>query len=162
MASSTKPIALNEADTTVRPVPNSGPPVIDAMARITASPITPPRPVGSGHCAVRARQEAKAAAAMTPNSQAGSRQRIRSSGRWVNSRQPQAAIGSRKAMVARPNSCIARSAAMAPGSPRRLRTGSLVAWLKLGSFTDQVASAAAAARDQPRSARAPRARAAGD
>ncbi len=32
---------------------------------------------------------------------------------------------------------------MAPGTPSRLRTGALVAWLSLGSCTDQVASASA-------------------
>jgi hypothetical protein len=31
---------------------------------------------------------------------------------------------------------------MAPGRPSRLRTGLTVAWLKLGSCTDQLASAA--------------------
>ena len=43
----------------------------------------------------------------------------------------------------------------APGEPSRLRTGALVAWLKLGSCTDQVASATAsriADRDQQRTA----------
>ena len=140
----TKPTMPNDTAATVRPVPNSGPPTIEAIEQITASPMTPPMPVGNGHCAVRVRHEAKAAAATRPISQAGTRQRMRSSRRWVNSRQPQAAIGTMMARVARPNSWVARSAAIAPGAPRRLRTGALVAWLKLGSFTDQVASAAAA------------------
>ncbi len=56
------------------------------------------------------------------------------------------AIGSTKAMAASPSNCINRSAAMAPGAPSMLRTAADVAWLKLGSRTDQVASAAAAAR----------------
>ena len=41
-------------------------------------------------------------------------------------------------------SCIIRSALIAPGSPSMLRTGALVAWLSEGSCTDQVASASAA------------------
>ena len=37
--------------------------------------------------------------------------------------------------------CITRSAAIAPGAPRRLWTRAFVAWLRLGSLTDQVSSA---------------------
>ena len=37
--------------------------------------------------------------------------------------------------------CITRSAAIAPGAPRRLWIWALVAWLRLGSLTDQVSSA---------------------
>ena len=37
--------------------------------------------------------------------------------------------------------CITRSAAIAPGAPRRLWMRALVAWLRLGSLTDQVSSA---------------------
>ena len=98
------------------------------------------RPVGGARQAGR-----KSAAAKTPPAiQAATRQPIRSSRRCVNSRQPQNAGRHDHAMVARPNSCMARSAAIAPGAPSRLRTARRVAWLKLGSLTDQVASAAAA------------------
>src|SRR5215831_17326327 len=45
------------------------------------------------------------------------------------------------ATAAVPNSCISRSAVIAPGSPNRLWTGAEVAWVRLGSCTDQVASA---------------------
>src|SRR5271157_5448843 len=37
--------------------------------------------------------------------------------------------------------CITKSAAIAPGAPRRLWMRALVAWLRLGSLTDQVKSA---------------------
>ena len=47
----------------------------------------------------------------------------------------------------RPSICISRSALMAPGYPRTLRIGREVAWLRLGSCTDHVISAAAATPD---------------
>ena len=49
--------------------------------------------------------------------------------------------GSTIASVAIPNSCMARSAPTAPVTPSTLRTGVLVAKLRLGSLTDHVASA---------------------
>src|SRR5215813_7044703 len=100
-------------------------------------------PVGSGQWGGRVRHDANAADNVRPTIQAAIRQGRRSRIRWVNKRQPQNAGGRIIAMVATPKSCIARSAAIAPVAPKRLRTGELVAWLKLGSLTDQVASAAA-------------------
>ena len=107
----------------------------------------------------RSRRRARSAAATTAARQAGGKaggeQRRRqihrraaaARGRTagaMTSRQPQIATGSTSAIAARPKSCISRSAAMAPGAPSRLRTGALVAWLRLGSCTDQVASASVA------------------
>ena len=77
--------------------------------------------------------------------------------------QPQTAIGVRSSTDASPKSCIARSATIAPGRPRRLRTAASVALLRLGSSTDQVASAvvttpAKPIRPSPRSSAARRSR----
>ena len=77
----------------------------------------------AARCAGRVRQAMKPAASGAPASHSGRRSRIRSSGRWVNSRQPQNATGSTIAMAASPNSCISRSAAIAPPVPSRLCTG---------------------------------------
>ena len=71
------------------------------------------------------------------------RRPLRSSERWVKSRQPHMAIVNTRATAARPNNCINKSAIAAPGKPKRLLASALVAWEKLGSLTDQVASAIA-------------------
>ena len=49
-----------------RVAPESGPPKTQAGARNSASPITPPRPVGSGQALLGGRQDAKPAAAAAP------------------------------------------------------------------------------------------------
>ena len=86
--------------------------------RSMASPMTPPRPVGSGQCALFGRQATKPAPNTVPASQNDSRIHSRSNGRWVAMRQPQTATGSTSTVEARPNNCISRSAPMAPGVPR--------------------------------------------
>src|SRR2546421_487181 len=106
-----------------------------------ASPMTPPSPLGSGQCGLAGRQEARPAAKTEPASQNARRIHSRSNGRWVAMRQPQTATGSTNTVAARPNNCIRRSAPMAPGVPRKLRTGPSMAWLSDGSCTDQAASA---------------------
>ena len=128
-------------------------------AAAAQSPVTPPSPAGSGQVAVRGRQAAKpAASSIGQRPRTRSRMRSRCSGRWVASRQPQTATGSTSATAATPNSCISRSATMAPGRPSRLRTGALVAWLSEGSCTDQVASASASSMASAISARPPSSR----
>ena len=95
-------------------------------ARI-ASPITPPRPVGSGQRSVTGKSERTPAVATEPAIQSISRRRARSSRRSVRSLQPQQATGIRAAMDASPSICITRSAVIAPAGPRRLRVGPDVA-----------------------------------
>ena len=137
--------------TAKRGAPDSGAPNTQAGTRSSASPMTPPSPVGSGHALLGGRHEAKAAAASAPKIHSTVRMRSRSSGRCVMRRQPQAATGNRNAMVAMPSNCIIRSALIAPVRPSMLRTGALVAWLSEGSCTDQVASATAAMPASPSS-----------
>ena len=134
-----------------RGAPDSGAPNTQAGTRNSASPMTPPSPVGSGHALLAGRHDAKAAAAGAPTTHSTTRMRSRSSGRCVTRRQPQAATGNSKAIVAMPSSCIIRSALIAPVRPSMLRTGALVAWLSEGSCTDQVASATAATPARPSS-----------
>ncbi len=110
-----------------RGTPESGAPNSHAGTRNSASPTTPPSPLGNGHAWLGGRQEANAAAAMAPRIHSTRRTRSRSSGRCVSRRQPHAATGNSNAMVATPSSCIIRSAPIAPGSPSMLRTGALVA-----------------------------------
>ena len=54
---------------------------------------------------------------------------------------PQTAGTSATATAPSPKIWMRRSETTAPGAPSRLRTGAPVAWLRLGSFTDQVMSA---------------------
>ena len=62
---------------------------------------------------------------------------------------PRSRAADTSAIAASPNSCISRSATIAPPRPSTLRTGALVAWLRLGSCTDQVASASASRTASP-------------
>ena len=117
------------------------------------SPTRPPRPVGSGQRSVTGKSDATPAKAKVPMSPRKSRARSFSSRRRVRSRQPQKISGTRIAMEAKPTICVMRSAATAPGLPRRLWTRPDVAWLRLGSSTDHVAKASAMAPLPPRSAR---------
>src|SRR5437763_4411067 len=127
-------------------MPPSEPSIISG-SRSMASPMTPPRPLGNGQCGLAGRQDARPAAKTEPTSQNAKRIHSRSNGRWVAMRQPQTATGSTNTVAARPNNCIRRSAPMAPGVPRKLRTGPSMAWLSDGSCTDQVASATAISAD---------------
>ena len=107
-----------------------------------ASPTTPPRPVGSGQLPGAGSSEARAAAAATPDEikarLAARRARAAARSGAASPRRPAATSA---AMQARPSICMTMSAAIAPGAPRRLWIGALVAWLRLGSSTDQVSSA---------------------
>jgi len=114
-----------------------------AGRRSMASPTTPPRPLGSGQRSLCGRQDTKPAPNTVPASQNVNRIHSRSNGRWVAIRQPHTATGRISTVEASPNNCISRSAPIAPGVPRKLRTGSSVAWLNDGSCTDHVASATA-------------------
>ncbi len=147
VASAAAPMIPETAPARMRLAPDNGPPASHAGRRSIMSPTTPPSPVGSGQCAKVGRQDTKAAVPKTPTSHRTNRRTSRSSARCVTRRQPQIATGRMSATVATPSSCIMRSAATAPETPSRLRTGALVAWLRLGSCTDQVASAMAARTD---------------
>src|SRR5580658_26848 len=68
------------------------------------------------------------------------------------------ASGSNSTSEPRPKSCINKSAAVAPGTPSRLCTGALVAWLSEGSCSDQVASASPPLTARLRSAIPPNSR----
>ncbi len=118
-------------------------PVMARAAARSASPTTPPRPLGRGQRSVAGIALASAVAAPAPMTHRARRNWRRPSSPDFISRQPQTASGSRAAMEPRPRICMARSATMAPGQPRRLRTGESVALLRLGSSTDHVASEAA-------------------
>ena len=93
----------------------------------SASPSTPPRPVGSGQCAVAGSREASAAAEIDPPSHSAARNFGRSSRRLVSRRHPQKAGGASTAMEASPSICMSVSETMAPGQPARLRIGAPVA-----------------------------------
>src|SRR5436305_3135878 len=127
-------------------MPPSEPSIISG-SRSMASPMTPPRPLGSGQRGLAGRQEARPAAKTEPTSQNARRIHSRSNGRWVAMRQPHTATGSTNTVAASPNNCISRSAPTAPGVPRKLRTGPSVAWLSDGSWTDHVPSATAISAD---------------
>ena len=100
----------------------------------------PCRPVAaSRRCAAGKRRKRRRAP--DPRARIPARISIRPNGRCVSRRQPQIAIGSTSTIEARPKSWIDRSATIAPVRPSRLRTDASVAWLRLGSCTDQVASA---------------------
>ena len=122
------------------PAPLETPSTVFAAPR-SASPTTPPSPVGKGQRPVAGSALATAVAAPEPPIHSASRRCRRRTLRERRSCQPQTAIGVRSSTDASPKSCIARSATIAPGSPRRLRTVASVALLRLGSSTDQVASA---------------------
>jgi len=102
-------------------------PSTSSGSRSMASPMTPPRPLGSGQPLLLGMQAAKPAPNTVPAIQNDSRIHSRSNGRWVAIRQPQTAIGSTTTVAARPNNCISRSPPTAPGVPRKLRTGPEVA-----------------------------------
>ena len=132
--------------------PPSGEPKIHAGARKTASPATPPSPVGSGHDPICGNVEANAAARNVATIHSRPRH-FSPTGLCEISRQPSSSSGTRSRIEARPSSCIARSAKIAPGKPRRLWMGFCVAWLRDGSWMDQVASAMAPRTDSEISAR---------
>ena len=117
-----------------------------------ASPMTPPRPVGSGQRSLvrqaggEARGEHRAAEPERQPQPFAIERPVRGEAPAPDRDRQHAARS-----TARPNNCISRSAPIAPGVPSRLRTGASVAWLSDGSCTDQVASAtrrAARQRDQ--------------
>ena len=108
---------------------------------MTTSPTTPPRPLGSGQCAEIGSRAATPAAQSAPRNSRATRMPIRASRRVVTSVQPQKASGIMIAIADRPNSCITRSEAMAPGPRSQLWIGAAVAWLRLGSWIDQVIKA---------------------
>ncbi len=110
--------------------------------RSRASPVTPPSPVGSGQLPGFGRQPKNAAASGSATNHTSCRS-FPPKSRCAKSRQPVSASGISTIAAASPSICIIRSAAMAPGAPSRLCTFALVAWLKEGSCTDQVASAIA-------------------
>ena len=86
-----------------------------AGARTSASPTTPPRPVGSGQAPPCGQQLAKPAAMMVQRIQQPSRSASRSKLRWVSMRQPHTAIGRISMIAPSPRICINRSAPIAPG-----------------------------------------------
>ena len=90
-------------------MPDSGPSTVAGVAS-KASPMTPPRPVGSGQLPLLGRHAARPEASTGPSSQNDNRIHSRSHGRWVTMRQPQTATGSTSTVAARPNNCISRSA----------------------------------------------------
>ena len=139
-------------------MPVSVPPASHAGSRSIQSPTTPPSPAGNGQAVLRGNALAHAAASSTPRIQNAKLMRSRRIGRLLASRQPQIAIGSMSASEATPNSCMSRSATIAPYCPNALCTGLLVAWLNEGSCTDQVASAIASRIARPISARPPSSR----
>ncbi|GJD98081.1 hypothetical protein OCOJLMKI_5320 [Methylobacterium iners] len=124
-------------------------------ACIKASPATPPRPVGSGQRAVGGSALATALAAKKPMTQSAMRRPPRGNSRVRISCTPQKAGGRAKASAPSPRSCIARSETMAPGTPSTLWAGCRVAWLRLGSSIDQVASATVSAVAPANSTRPP-------
>ncbi len=94
--------------------PPSGDPKTIAGTRNIASPVTPPRPVGSGQDPMCGSVEAKAA----PRKVARIQSRLRHFSPTVlcdSSRQPNSASGNSSKIAARPSNCIARSENIAPG-----------------------------------------------
>ena len=132
----------NTSAATNSAMPESGAPKIIAGARSSASPNTPPNPVGSGQEPMRGSVETKAAARNVARIHSRPRH-LSPTGRCDSSRQPSSISGSSSMMAARPSNCIAKSEKIAPGKPSRLCAGLCVAWLSEGSCTDQVASAMA-------------------
>ena len=104
----------------------------------TASPRTPPSPVGSGQLVGAGRKEARPAAAIEPASQATRRTRTAP----PTAVEPPAPERRRRqgGGAGEAHQLHARSAPIAPGAPSRLWIAVEVAWLRLGSSTDQVSS----------------------
>ena len=128
-------------------------------ARSMASPMTPPRPVGSGQCALVGRQDGKARgrnrADAARTTAASIRDRTAGGWRGASPRpRPAAPARSRRGRTI----ASAGRRRSRRGVPSRLRTGALVAWLSDGSCTDQVASATAIERATARSAQGRRSR----
>lgn len=92
-----------------------GGPNTTAGARTSASPTTPPSPVGSGHAVLCGQQLANPAAIVVHSTQQPSRSASRSNGRCVSIRQPHTATGSISMIAPSPRICISRSAPIAPG-----------------------------------------------
>ncbi len=156
-----RPIATASADSVAMPStietaasskPDSGAPRTSAGACSSASPNTPPSPVGSGQEPMRGNVETKAAASKVASTHTRPRH-FSPIGLCAKSRQPNSASGASSRMAASPKSCMARSEKMAPGKPSRLWIGFCVAWLSEGSCTDQVASAMAPSSASVSSAR---------
>ena len=119
--------------------PSTSLPATHTAKRSSASPMTPPRPAGSGQAggARQAGRKARGQHARRRPRPAAAAARGGAAGGWrAASPRP------RSAAPARPTRC--RTAASADrrrwrrGRPSRLRTGALVAWLSEGSCTDQV------------------------
>ena len=94
---------------------NPGGPNTTAGARTSASPTTPPSPVGSGQAPLCGQQLAKPAAITVQRIQQPSRSASRSKGRWVSMRQPHTATVRISMIAPSPRICISRSAPIAPG-----------------------------------------------
>ena len=95
--------------------PSTSLPATHTAKRSSASPVTPPRPAGSGQAAVRGRQAAKLAASThggDPGEQPQPLAMQRAGGSPAASPRPRSAAPARP--TAMPNSCISRSATMAP------------------------------------------------
>jgi hypothetical protein len=90
-------------------------PKITAGARTSASPTTPPSPVGNGQAPPCGQQLAKPAPTIVQRIQQPSRNASRSKVRWVSMRQPHTATGRISMMAPKPRICINRSAPIAPG-----------------------------------------------
>src|ERR1044071_4058671 len=71
--------------------------------RSSASPTTPPSPVGSGHAGPFGTQDTNPAASPGASTQKPSRSSSRSNERWIAMRQPQTATGSSSTIEASPN-----------------------------------------------------------
>ncbi len=142
------PIAVSNAKSAKAPNTNSPTrrpvdcePVRAIGMRMIMSPMTPPRPTGNGQPTGTDRPASAVAAPSVPVSHHTARQPVRPVRPVRIILQPIANAGTKARADARPISCIARSAIAAPASPSLLCAGVLVAWLKLGSATDQVANA---------------------
>src|SRR5262245_51237896 len=103
------------------------------------SPRMPPSPFGSGQLLGCGSAENAAASISTATGQIRKRARRRSGTVEKIICQPQAAIGRKRTIEARPRDWMDRSASTAPHQPRMLRGAVVVALLKLGSYTDHVA-----------------------
>ncbi len=108
---STAPTPLTSPITTRVAASTAGRRRAAAGRRSMASPMTPPRPVGSGQCGA-ARQAGREARGEQTRRRARTHSRIhsRSSGRWVASASPRPRPAAPARSAARPNSCISRSA----------------------------------------------------
>ena len=97
------------------------------------SPTTPPRPVGSGHRDVGGNDEAKPAAQAAPTSQLMTLSPSLSTALLREKAPAPQRDGQKDGDRADAEELHQDVGRGAPGAPRTLRTGSAVAWLRLGS-----------------------------